>query len=641
MSLETKAVFEFGPFRLNPAERLLLRGQTPVRLSPKAFDALVFMVENRGRLLEKEELLRKVWPDTFVEESNLAQHISILRKALQEGEDGPRFIETVPKSGYRFIAEVREVWDADQDADSLPGAIAEIRPAARVVVRAEGVPSRHRVRSMIFAVAGLVVLLTAMLIFPRWRGRRQSSGEAIQSLAVLPLQNLSGDPAQDYFAEGMTEALITDLAKIPGLKVISRTSIMQYKGSQKRLPKIAEELGVDGIVEGSVLRSGDRIRITAQLVRAATDQHIWAESYERDLRDLVALQDEVSRNIAGQIRKQIAARAPGFAAPAAVNPQAHEDYLKGRYFWNLRTEAGYWKALDYFQSAVSADPQYAQAYAGLADTYALLGSLPDSKIRATAMPKAKEMALTALKLDDSLADAHTSLAFVEMHYEWELREAEQEFKRAIEFDPSYSTAHQWYAIDLLVLGRMDDAVAEGKLARQTDPLSAIINTDLAEVLYWARRYDEALLQARATIEMDPNFAHAHRVLERIYDEKHMFPEAIGEGERAVALSGENTWMLIDLARTYALAGKKTEMQNCLNRAAKVSPGGGLPDTGTTAEVYAALGEKDRAFQVIDSLYRRREGGLILLNVDPGFDGLKADPRFQQMAQRIGFSSVQP
>ena len=386
-----------------------------------------------------------------------------------------------------------------------------------------------------------------------------------------------------------------------------------------------------------MLRSGDRVRITAQLVRAATDQHIWAESYERDLRDLVTLQDEVSRSIARQIQKQIALPASErLATSAAVNPQAREDYLKGRYFWNLRSQAGYLRAIDYFQAAVTEEPQYAQAYADSADAYALLGSIPNSKIpRDTAMPKAKQMALTALKLDDSLADAHTSLAFVEMHYEWNFREAEKEFKRAIDLDPNYSTAHHWYAFDLAAMGRMDEAVAEVKLGRQTDPLSAIINTDMAEMLYFARRYDEALQQARATIEMDPNFAHAHRVLERIYDEKHMFPDAIAEGERAAELAGNDTWILLELAHTYALAGKKTEMWDRMRRAANMSPGGVLPDTGSIAEIAVALGEVDRAFKVMEGEYQRREGALILLNADPCFDSLKSDPRFQQLAQRIG------
>ena len=617
MSLQTKAIFEFGLFRLNPAERLLLRAQVPVRLPPKAFDALVFLVENRGHLLEKEELLQKVWPGTFVEESNLAQHISILRKALQDGEGGFRYIETVPRRGYRFIAEVRE--------QPSPGVAEATRPRRRLQPRA-------------LAIAATMVLLAVLILtLPVWRRFRGSGPEPIQSLAVLPLRNLSGDPAEDYFAEGMTEALITDLAKIPGLKVISRTSIMQYKDSHKRLPQIARELGVDVVVEGSVLRSGNRVRITAQLVRGATDRHIWAASYERDLRDLVTLEDSVARSIAEQIRKQIAPRAPReLTNSAAVSPQAREDYLKGRYFWNRRSEVGYLKAVDYFQAAIGEDPQYAQAYAGLADSYALLGSMPTPKIpRSTAMPKAKEMALTALNLDESLADAHTSLAFVEMHYEWKFREAEQEFKRAIDFDPNYSIAHQWYAFDLAAMGRLDEAVAEVKRARQTDPLSAIVNTDEAEILYFARNYDDALRQARATVEMDPNFAHAHRVMERIYNEKRMFPEAIAEGMRAVDLSASDTWMLLDLAHTYLLAGKKAEMQDCLRRVANISPGGALPDTGAAAETYVALGDADRALKVLDILYRRREGALILLNADPCFDTLKSDPRFQQLLRRIG------
>jgi len=635
MSLQTRAIFEFGPFHLDPAERLLLREQVQVQVPPKAFDALVVMVQNRGRLLGKDELLRTVWPDTFVEESNLAQHISILRKALRDGEDGFQYIETVPRHGYRFTAEVREIGRVATDSSFAAGPTPSPQPS---VGFPESVRPRGRFTGLIYAVAALALFLAALIsMLPVWTARHSAVAEPIDSLAVLPLQNLSADPAQEYFADGMTEALITDLAKIPGLKVISRTSIMQYKNSHKKLPQIARELGVDGIIEGAVLRSGDRVRITAQLVRAATDQHIWAESYERDERDLVALQDEVSRSIALQIQKEIAppaAQRP--ATSSAVNPQARENYLKGRYFWNLRTEAGYLKAIDYFQVAMTEDPQYAQAYAGSSDAYALLGSTPNAKIpRETAMPKAKEMALAALKLDDSLADAHTSLAFAKMHYEWNFSEAEKEFKRAIDLDPNYSTAHHWYAYDLVAMGRMDDAVAEVKLARQTDPLSAIINTDVAEILYFARRYDEAQLQARATLEMDPNFAHAHRVLERIYDEKHMFPEAIAEGQRSVALSGVDTWMLLDLANTYALAGKKTEMQDCLRKAAKGSPCGVLPDVFGTAEMYVALGQVDRALKVMESAYRRREGGLILLNADPRFDSLKSDPRYQQLLQRIG------
>jgi len=631
MSSETKAVFEFGPFRLNPAERLLYRGESPVRLAPKAFDALVVLVENRGRLLEKDLLLRKVWPDTFVEEANLAQHISLLRKALQDGEGGSRYIETVPTRGYRFVGEVRELASI-APGPSVPSNGVSMQQETLGI--SERVLPRYRFSSLTYAMVVLALMLGVWFARSAWKRLHKAGAEPIQSLAVLPLRNLSGDPAQEYFADGMTEALITELAKIPGLKVISRTSIMQYADSHKKLPQIAQELGVDAIVEGAAVRSGNRFRITAQLVRGATDQHIWAESYERDLRDLVALQDEVSRTIARQIQKELAPSDQPLAISSAVSPQAREDYLKGRYFWNLRSESGYLKAIDYFQAAVTEYPQYAQAYAGAADAYALLGSLPDTKIRDTAMAKAKEMALTALKLDDSLADAHASLAFEEMHYEWKLPEAEQEFKRALDLDPSYSTAHQWYAIDLAALGRMDEAVAEVKRARETDPLSAIINTDMAEMLYWARRYDEALQQARATIEMDPNFAHAHRVLERIYDEKHMFPEAIAEGQRTVALSGDDAWMLLELAGTYALAGKRKEMQDCVEKV-KTKHDGAVPEGIGTAEMYVTLGETDRALRALQSAYGRRDGGFIVLNAEPRFDSLRSDSRFQQLLQLVG------
>lgn len=627
-------IFEFGRFRLDPAERLLLRDQTPIRLSPKAFDALVVLVENRGHLLEKAELLRRVWPDTFVEESNLVQHISMLRRALQDSEGKFQYIETVPRRGYRFKAEVREVRSGVPEGRAGP---ADLHPVQPPLAGINAGRRLHRLRTVALAIAALAILLLLMVATPLLRKRLRSSGsEPIRSLAVLPLQNLSGDPAQEYIADGMTEALVTDLAKIPGLKVISRTSIMQYKGSSKRLPQIALELGVDAVVEGAVVHSGDRVRITAQLVRAKTDQHIWAESYERDMRDLLVLQDDISRSIAGQIEKQVTLRPPRRAAASVVSARAREDYLKGRYFWNQRNEAGYLKAIDYFQAAVAEDPQYAQAYAGLADAFALLGSVPAKTPRGFAMQKAKEAALAALKLDDTFADAHTSLAFVEMHYEWNFREAEQEFKRAIDLDSNYSTAHEWYAFDLLAMGRPDEAIAEIKQAQQTDPLSAIVNTDFAEILYFARDYDGALQQARAMVEMDSNFAHIHRVLERIYDEKGMFPEAIAEGERAVALTGgRDIWMLLELARTCALADKKIQLKHCLQRVASASPKGTLPDTGTTAQVYVELGEVDSAFKALNALFAERDGSLILLNADPGFDRLKSDPRFKHLTQRVG------
>jgi tetratricopeptide (TPR) repeat protein len=310
--------------------------------------------------------------------------------------------------------------------------------------------------------------------------------------------------------------------------------------------------------------------------------------------------------------------------------------LKGRFFWNQRTRAGYQKAIESFQQAATKDPQFAPAYAGLADAYALLGALPDDEAmpRGTAMPRAKEAALTALRLDESLADAHASLAFVEMHYEWRFTEAEQEFKRALALNPNYSVAHQWYAFDLIALGRTADAVMEMKRARESDPLSPIINTDLAEMLYFDRQYDEALRQARATAELAPNFSMVHRMLERIYSQQHLFALAIAEGQRAVALNQGDAWMLLELARTYGLAGKNTEMKSCLKKVALMR-GGALPDGDLLAQVYFTVGEKDLAFRTMERGFRRHEGGFILLNAEPCYDSSRADPRFRQLARRVG------
>ena len=627
-----KSALRFGRFELDLSSGELRKSGIPIRLQPQPAKVLVLLATRAGQLVSREEIKAELWGDEiFVDfEQGLNFCIRQIRQVLSDNADSPLYIETIPKRGYCFIAPVNNVVTpasppATSDASSV---------AARNFTWQ---PSSLQWSAFILALALLggggayVSLRRVPARTPRQAGKVM--------LAVLPFENMSGDPQQDYFSEGLTDEVITDLGQFHPdlLGVIARTSVMQYRHTDKRIDQIGHELGADYILEGGVSRSSSQLRVNAQLIQVRDQTHLWARSYEFELGNVLRLQDEVAANIAGQIQLKLnPAQQARLDRHPWLDPKAHEDYLKGRYFWNLRSEAGYWKAIEYFQAAVGKDPQYAQAYAGSADAYALISSLPSLKSpRDTAMLKAKEMALTALKLDDSLPDAHTSLAFVEMHYEWKFREAEQEFKRAIDLDPNYSIAHHWYAYDLVAMGRMDEAVAEVMLARQIDPLSAIINTDAAEILYFARRYDKALQQARATVEMDPNFAHAHRVLERIYGEKHMFPEAIAEGQRAVALAGEDAWMLVELANTYALAGKKKEVQNCARRAAKVSPGGVLPQVGGTAEMYVALGEVDRALKVMETAYRRRNGGLILLGHDPRFDGLKSNPRFQQLLQRIG------
>src|SRR3989475_1188337 len=453
------------------------------------------------------------------------------------------------------------------------------------------------------------------------------------SLAVLPLDNLSGDASQDYFADGMTDELITDLAQIRALRVISRTSVMAYKHARKPLPEIARELNVDAVVEGTVLRSGEQVRITAQLIQAPADKHLWAESYEGNLCDTLALQKKVASAIAEQIRIELTPQEQAVLKKAnVVNPEGYESYLKGRFFWNKRTADGLKVALAYFNQAIEEDPKYAQAYAGLADTYALLGDwqyavMPPKE----ALPKAKAAAIKALELDSALGEAHNSLAFCLDIFEWDLYSAGKEFQRAIELNPNYATAHHWYAWHLSVMGRYDEAIAEMKKAENLDPLSLIIKADLAELLVIAHSYDESIRQSRKTIEMDPNFPLAHNQLGLAYLQKHMHDEAVAELQKAVQLSGGSPTCIANLARAYVASGKRSEAVKLLgdlkNRS---SPG--YPDS-EIAVIYASLGDTDQAMNWLEKAYEKRFNPSVLLR--PGFDPLRSDPRFENLVRRIG------
>jgi TolB-like protein/Tfp pilus assembly protein PilF len=453
-------------------------------------------------------------------------------------------------------------------------------------------------------------------------------------LAVLPLESLSSEASQDYFADGMTDELISDLGQISALRVISRTSVMTYKHAHKPLPQIARELNVDAVVEGTVLRSGDQVRITAQLIEAATDKHLWSQSYEGELRDTLTLQNKVASAIADQIRvnlnpqEQAALKNTKF-----VNPQAYESYLKGRYFWNKRTADGLKVALAYFNQAVDEDPKYAQAYSGLADTYALLG---DWQYAAMApkevLPKAKAAAIKALELDSTLGEAHNSLAFVLDGFDWDLDAGGKEFRRAIDLNPSYATAHHWFAWHLSLLGRYDEAIAEMRKAENLDPLSLIINADLSELLVLAHSYDESIRQSNKTIEMDPNFAMAHNQLAQGYLEKHMYGEAVAELQKAVKLSGGSPTCIANLARAYAASGKRSEAMRLLSGLQKRS-NPTYSYGSEIATIYASLGDTDQAMNWLEKAYEERFNPGVLLR--PGFDPLRSDPRFQDLVHRIG------
>jgi TolB-like protein/Tfp pilus assembly protein PilF len=460
---------------------------------------------------------------------------------------------------------------------------------------------------------------------------------SIRSLAVLPLENLSGDASQDYFSDGMTDELITELGQISQLRVISRTSAMTYKGVRRSLPQIAKELNVDAVVEGTVLRSGNQVRITAQLIQGAADKHLWAQSYEGDSRDTLALQKQVARSIAQAIRIELTPNEQAVLKNAKqVNPDAYEDYLRGRYFWNKRTAEGFKKAIDYFNKAIGQDPTYAPAYAGLADSYALSGDweygvLPPNE----AYPKAKAAATKALEIDNNLGEAHVSLAFVLDAYDWDWDSAGREYRRGIELNPGYATGHHWYAWHLTTLGRNSEAVAEMKKAESLDPLSLIISDDLAEELLIAHRYDEAMQQSRKTIDMDSSFAVGHYELGQIFVQKRAYDQAIAELSRAVELSGSSTTCVSNLAFAYAVSGRTTEAQKILDDLKKRSTGGGYSNAPEIALVYVGLNDKNQAMVWLEKAYQERFNPSILMR--PAFDSLRSYPPFRDLLRRIGLS----
>ena len=451
---------------------------------------------------------------------------------------------------------------------------------------------------------------------------------------MLPLANLSGDPEQDYFVDGMTDALRQRLEGISSLRVISRTSSMHYRGSGKPLPDIARELKVDAIVEGSVLRSADRVRINVELIQAGMDRHLWSNSYERDLRDVFALQADVARTIADEIRVTLTPTDRArLARVHASNPDAYQAYSKGRFFWNKRTEEDLKKAIGFFQQAVDKDPDYALAYDGLADCWlplAWYGYLSPSET----LPHAKVAVTKALSLDDSLAEAHTSLAFVSLYYDRDWTKAEREFRRAIDLNPNYANGHHWYAEFLSLVGRHKQAIAESERARELDPLSNIINTWLGSRYFFARQYDKAIEQYRNAVEMDPNFVPAHLVLGQAYEQKGMLKEAIAEFERAVSLGGGSSVYTAALAHAFGVAGRRAEAVRVLEDLRKMAESR-FVSSYDLALAQLGLGENDKAFELLSAAVQERSPRVAFLGVEPRFDGLRADPRFRELLRSVG------
>ncbi len=509
--------------------------------------------------------------------------------------------------------------------------------SANPITAADLRPRRRLVKTAIEGIIMLMIVVALLVALNTggWRDRLlgHDGQPQIGSLAVLPLTNLSHDPEQDYFADGMTEALITDLARTTNLRVISRTSVMHYKGTERSLPEIARELHVDAVVEGSVQRSENRVRITAQLIRAVTDQHLWADSYERDLQDVLGLQDEVAHAITQQVEGKLSQKKdapPQSSRP--VNPEAYEAYLKGRYYWNKRDRASLEKSLAYFNDAIAKDPNYALAYAGLADVYVVLGS-DWATAPKDVNQKAKAAAQKALQIDDSLAEAHTSLGSI-YHNEWNWQGAEREFKRAIELNPNYATAHQWYSIYLATTGRFDETVKEATKAAELDPLSLIVSASLGNRLNEARRYEDAANQCRKTLEMDPNFGLAYGCLGISSVNEGHFQEGIPQLKRAVELLPGSPYFIGQLGMAYARSGDHAQARKVLSQLKDPSQPH-LPNYNI-AMVYAGLADKEQAISWLKKGYEERNDDLLDMKIEPVFDPVRSDPRFQELIHHMGF-----
>jgi TolB-like protein/DNA-binding winged helix-turn-helix (wHTH) protein/Tfp pilus assembly protein PilF len=613
----------------------LRRGGHVLRLEKIPMELLIFLVENKDRLVGRDAIIQRLWgKDVFLDtEQGINTAVRKIRQVLRDDPDLPKFLRTVVGKGYRFVGPIVVVGERSPSLNAP-----QVQPSPSALKAEEQKDSFRAANARKSKVVLLIVVILAVAAFAlRYSGllnRWFRPHPVIGSIAVLPLKNLSGNPADDYFADGMTDELITNLAKISSLRLTSYTSIAKYKNTTKPLPQIAQELHVDAVLEGSVVRAGDQVRITAQLIYGPSDQHVWAEEYQRALRDVLSLQREVARDVAQEVRVTLT---PGdrrrLATTGAIDPAAYESYLRGRSYWNQRNEASLHKAIEQFSKAVEIDPAYASAYSGIADCYTTMGYLSYMD-PLDAFPQARTAATKAIELDPTLAEAHASLAYFNFYHAWSWQEAENEFKRAIELNPNYATAHEWYSYYLLAMGRFDQAFSEIQRARELDPLSVIISTDVGFNYFYRHDYDGAITQLRQTLAVSPNFPLAHLWLGRAYQQKHMYSEAIDEFNKTDAALPEWVVTIAGIGNVDGEWGKRMEAKQVLTHLNELSSHKYVTPYGV-ALVYAGIDDKDQAFAWLDKAFDGRSHWLVWLNRDPRWDRLRADPRFVELKSRIG------
>jgi len=614
MAQQDNYSYEFGRFRLKVAERVLLRDGELVPLTPKVFDILVTLVEHGGQVVAKDDLMKRVWPNTFVEEGNLTQNISLLRKALGETPGGVQFIETVPRRGYRFVAETSESWHDDLIPKSAEGT-----PEVPVV----STPAKSR-RTPLFALAaGLVVMSIVGLVYFTGSGN-VGNASAIQSIAVLPFVDESADPDAEYINDKIAESLINSLSKLPQLRVVPRSVVAGYKGKEIDPRKVGQELNVRAVVTGRMRRHGDIISIQADLIDLQNVAQLWGQHYDHKVSDVLLVQDDISRDIFENLRLKL-------NVEEKKQLEAYRLYLKGRNAWNKRTGDALQEAIDFFNQTIAIDPNYGAAYAGLADCYNMLvvyGRL-EPKV---GFPKAKEAAERALEIDESSAEAHSSLAFIKFRWDWDRAATEREFQTAIKLKPAYAPAHQWYSSYLVAVERFDEAIAEAKRTEELEPLSFVASSHLGWIYYLSGQNDKAIEQCKKILELDPSSFPARRYLGLAYEAKGMYPEAIAEFQTGVKLSG-SPLMLALLGHAYAVSGKTAEAKQVLNDLQQVQEQRYVSPY-TVAAIHAGLGDQDQAFKWLETAVEGRDIWLMNLKVDPVFAKLRSNRKFTDLLARI-------
>ena len=670
MSKQKHQIYEFDKFRLDAGERQLLRDGQPVTLSSKAFDLLLALVENSGRLVEKEEIYNRVWADQVVEESNLTVQVSAIRKALGDRTQNPKYIVTVPGYGYRFVGDVvstdsggREVVietktlahiviEKAEEIDDIHQSVAHLRVDEHRLKSVNAVPGTLPGRQISVSklwrwakepdrrslVAMSVVLAVGLALLGYYLISKQAtptSTNQIKSIAVLPFKPLVTESRDESLEMGMADTLIARLSNIRDINVRPISSVRKYAGLEQDALVAGREQKVDAVVDGQIQKSGEKIRVTVRLVRVQDGAPLWASRFDEKMTDIFAVQDSISERVAAVLALRLTGEERERLAKSYTdNTEAYQLYLLGRYHVNRLTDDGLLKSLDYFQQAIEKDPNFALAHAGLAGAYNALGGFnvrPPKEV----YPKARSAALTALNLDHLLAQAHTELAMVNLTFDWDWAGAEREFKRAIEINPRDSDAHYYYSYYLAFMGQFDNAISETKKAQELDPVSLVKLTGLAQVLLMARRYDEALGECRRALEMDPNLGFAHWLLGLTYIYKGSYEPAILALQKSIPLSGDSPDESASLAHAYALSGRRAEARKILEelkqqaKSKYISP-------GTIADVYGALGDKDQAFALFDKAYEERDNMVILLKVEPIFDPLRSDPRFANLLRRVGF-----